>query len=114
MIDNEKFIAAKALLKSIIEKLDIPENDKWSQTLRIRFTAAIKIAEDYATPKPGEEWINTGVRVPKTYWDTRDAAVIGEGNRVRKTETGWFIFTQQKNIFDFKKIMDEKEANHGI
>lgn len=115
MIDEQKFIGAQALLKSIIEKLEMPEQEKWAGTLRARFLAAIKIAEDYATIDPGEEWINTGVRVPKAYWDTRNEELIGEGNRPFKDPNGkgWFVSTQKKKIFEFKKMMDEREAQHG-
>lgn len=71
MLDNDRFIAAQALLKSIIEKLDEHSDDKWQGILRLRFNHAIKIAEDYAKVNPDEEYINTGVRVPQAYWDAR-------------------------------------------
>ncbi len=113
MLDNDKFIAAQALLKSIIEKMDESYDDRWQGILRVRFQRAIKIAEDYATVLADEEWINTGVRVPKAYWDNRDQSIIGENNRPQKTEKGWMIFTQKKNIFEFKKIMEERESTNG-
>lgn len=109
-IDQEKWIGAQAVVKSIIESLpQIEDNNKFYGILRARFDHAIKIMEEYATINPDDEWINTGVRVPKAYWDTRNEELIMEGNRPMKTEKGWFIHTQKKRIQEFKKFIDGHE-----
>lgn len=110
MLDKEKLVAAEAILKSLIESLpNVTDNNVFFGLIRSRFQHCIRIAEDYAAIPPEEEYINTGVRVPKAYWDTRDESLIMKGNRPQKTETGWFIFTKKKDIFDFKKMIEEKE-----
>lgn len=111
-IDKEKFIAAQAIAKSVVDGLSgVEDEDKFQAKFRIRFKAVIKIVEDYATVAPGDEWINSGVLVPKAYWDTRNPELIGEGNRPMKNEkTGrWEVWTQMKHIVEFKKMIEARE-----
>jgi len=113
-IDKDKLIAAQAIMKSLIDKSEpisvSTKFDAWDSILRRQFAICIKIVEEYATENPDDEWINTGVRVPKAYWDSRDDSLIMEGNRPQKTEKGWFIFTQKKAVREFKKFIEAKEG----
>lgn len=111
MIDHEKFIAAQAILKSLIESLpNIEDDNLFYGRIRARFQHATKIAEEYATVDEGDEYINTGVRVPKAYWDTRDASLLN-GNIPRKVEEkGWFIFARRKDIAKFKTFIETTEV----
>lgn len=108
-LDNDKFIAAQALLKSLIESMPNIADAVFDKAIKERFSFCIKIAETYATINPDDEFINTGVRVPKVYWDSRKQSIIGEGNRPQKVDDGgWFIFSRKKDVFEFKKMMDER------
>lgn len=113
-IEKDKLIAAQAIMKSLIDKsTEIGANTDfkmWDTVLRRQFDICIKIVEEYATENPDDEYINTGVRVPKAYWDTRDDSLIMEGNRPQKTEKGWFIFAQKKSIREFKKFIENAQA----
>lgn len=110
-IDNDKFIASQAIMKSLIESMPSTPDALFEKALKARFQYCIKIMEEYATINPDDEFINTGVRVPKSYWDTRKQEIIGDGNRPQKVEDqGWFIFSRRKDVFEFKKMMDEREV----
>lgn len=110
-IDNDKFIAAQAVVKSLIESMPNTPDGLFEKALKSRFNYCIKMMEEYATVNPDDEFINTGVRVPKAYWDTRLQEIIGNGNRPQKVgDQGWFIFSRRKDVFEFKKMMDEREA----
>jgi len=114
-LDKEKLVAAQAILKSLIESMPSMEsNDKFFGYVNTRFKHCIKMAEEYATIDPDEEWVSTGVTVPKAYWDTRNQEYIGEGNRVQKNEkTGrWEIWTQWKDIKKFKEMMEKREVGN--
>jgi len=110
MLDEQRWIASQAIMKAIIEK---PETKV--ENIALGFKSIMKIMEDYSTVNPQEEYINTGVRVPKAYWDATTweakCKIIMEGNRPQKTEKGWYVFSQQKYIDKFKKFMEE---THGV
>lgn len=56
-----------------------------------------------------DEWVNTGVRVPKDYWDLTTPEEkqerIGAGCKVQKTDKGWFIFTTKQSVDAFNAEM---------
>ncbi len=58
-----------------------------------------------------ENMVNTGVRAKPSYWDLKKTdpqkaqEMIGEGNTVQKTETGWFIFSPESTIKAFEASM---------
>ena len=78
--------------------------------------AEVKVTdtEDMEVVSTGE-LINTGVRVPKAYWDSRDQSVLGEGNVAQKTEKGWFIFSPKSDVDKFDQslpqITKDEEVN---
>lgn len=110
-LDNDKFIASQAIMKSLIESMPNTPDALFEKALKARFDFCIKIMEEYATINPDDEFINTGVRVPKAYWDTRKQEIIGEGNRPQKVDDqGWFIFSRRKDVFAFKELMDKRDA----
>lgn len=110
-LDNDKFIASQAIMKSLIESLPATPDSLFEKAVKDRFRICTKIMEEYATINPDDEYINTGVRVPKMYWDNRDQKIIGEGNRPQKVDDqGWFIFSKRKDVFAFKEMMDKRDA----
>lgn len=61
-------------------------------------------------------WINTGVRPVKEYWDSRDQALLGgEGFEARKTPQGWYIFADEKVLKEkTPDFMDQRPPDEFI
>jgi hypothetical protein len=61
-----------------------------------------------------DEYVNTGVRVPKDYWDLptpeEKQERIGAGCKVQKTDKGWFIFTTKQSVDFFNAEMEKPKA----
>ncbi len=117
MLDQEKWIASQSIMKELVAKMPMLTYANTKEFLETHFEMCTKIMEDYATLSAEDEYINTGVRVPKDYWDlpTYEAKEkrIGEGNRVQKVmdesgaSKGWFVFSKKKDIEKFKKQFEE-------
>jgi len=62
-----------------------------------------------------DEWVNTGVRVPKDYWDLPTSEEkqerIGAGCKVQKTDKGWFIFTTKQSVDAFNAEMGKPKED---
>ena len=107
MIDQDKFIAAQAVMKMLVADL---EGDK----LKARFDFAMRVIEEYATVPEGEEFINTGIEIPKQFWNFPNMTVrqewLTEWGRTQKIEgKGWYVFVKEKNLPKLKKIFDERD-----
>lgn len=111
MLDNEKWIGAQAIMKELIgvwRKADTLDPEAW---LKDNFTFCMKIMEDYATLPEGEEFINTGIEIPKQFWNlpnqTAKDDFLTEWGRTRKVEgKGWYVFCKGKDLPKLKSVFD--------
>ena len=109
-LDEQKWIAAQAIMKAIIEKKEIV-----IESIPIGFKAIMKIMEDYATIPEDEEWINTEIPITKDYWNLtpqNQVKMITEYgkpmpivNKVGRKE--WYVHVQRKSMEKFKTLMNE-------
>jgi hypothetical protein len=116
MLDEQKWIGAQAIVKSLLENVPY---EKWGM-LDKHFGECIRIMEKYSMLDPEEELLNTGIRIPKAYWDAQTPEskeqIIGKGNVPRKVldkegkSLGWFIHCKKKDVDEFKKMMDDRET----
>lgn len=110
MLDEQRWIAAQAIMKAIIEK---PETKV--ENISLGFKSIMKIMEDYATVPEDEEWINTEIPITRDYWNltpqnqvkmvTEFGKPMPIVNKVGRKE--WYIHVQRKNMKKFKTVIDE-------
>lgn len=116
MLDEQKFIGAQAIMKSLIESkaIKVPET-----SLSIVFSEIMKIIEDYATIPEGEEFVNTEIPIPKEFWNqtpqtqtqwlTEWGKPMPVVNKVGRKE--WFVHTKRVNLAKVKKVFEDRENN---
>lgn len=113
-LDQEKWIGAQAIMKSLIEKILPVENLLDKDILEGFFKRCMKIMEDYATIPEGEEFINTGIEIPKQYWNLPNNLVKQDwatewGKPMKVEGKGWYLFCRGKDLPKLKQVFDGRE-----
>ena len=108
MLDQEKWIGAQAIMKELIAKTGV------TKALSSDFRDCMRIMEEYATMEAGEEFVNTGIEIPKQFWNlpnnTAKSEWLTEWGKTQKVEgKGWYVFAKEKNLPKLKKIFDERD-----
>lgn len=112
MLDVDKWIASQSLMKELIAH--VPHSEKWESVIKEKFRICTNIMEEYATVPAGEEFINTGIEIPKQFWNlpNNDAKIdwTTEWGRPQKVEgRGWYLFARGKDLQKVKQAFEKRE-----
>lgn len=114
MLDQEKWIGAQSIMKSLLENVPY---ERWPIDLLPNFKIALQEMEKYATIPEGEEWMNTNIEIPKQFWNQSQQAQTSwltewgkpmpVVNKVGRKE--WYVHCKKADLSKLQKVFDERE-----
>lgn len=113
MLDEQKWIGAQAIMKSLIESGGSKKEN--INNLPETFKFCMDIIENYSILPEGDELINTGIEIPKQFWNLPTNAAksewLTEWGRTQKVEgKGWYVFCKRADLPKLKSVFDKRES----